>query len=371
MPLFKLTHSNLKLLFSFFFVLSTSASSTDLLVEKSNHFDGRHFFNQPLEPDMQSAWKVWWYYFTTPRVDAVPENPLPIQKLEWATWNALPADKVHVVRLGHSSLLLKLHGQQWLIDPVFSERASPLSFIGPKRFHPLPIDVDNMPMIDGVIISHDHYDHLDAGTIKRIYPKVKQFVTPLGVGKILKDFGVPAEKIKELDWHQSAIYAGVKLTAEPAQHFSGRGLFDRNTTLWASWVIESQVNADPVKIFYSSDSGYFEGFKKIGAKHGPFDLTMIDTGAWDKMWASIHMNPEESVQTHLDVQGKVMMPVHNSTFDLALHPWYEPLELVSAIGARQQVLLATPMMGEVYVVGSVPSTNPWWRNHMRQHPVAQ
>jgi L-ascorbate metabolism protein UlaG (beta-lactamase superfamily) len=141
-------------------------------------------------------------------------------------------------------------------------------------------------------------------------------------------------------------------------------LFDRNTTLWASWVIESQVNADPVKIFYSSDSGYFEGFKKIGAKHGPFDLTMIDTGAWDKMWASIHMNPEESVQTHLDVQGKVMMPVHNSTFDLALHPWYEPLELVSAIGARQQVVLATPMMGEVYVVGSVPSINPWWRKLM-------
>ena len=134
----------------------------------SNHFDGKQYFNQSAEPAMASPWKIWWYFLTAPRIDTSPEKPLPIQILDWTKWQALPADQVHVVRLGHSSMLMKLHGQQWLVDPVFSERASPLSFAGPKRFHPVPIDVDNMPMMDGVLLSHDHYDHLDAHTIERI-----------------------------------------------------------------------------------------------------------------------------------------------------------------------------------------------------------
>ena len=347
-----------------FVVLSTSALSTDTMKTASDHFDGTHFFNQPAEPAMASPWKIWWYFFTAPRVDTAPAKPLPVQTLDWSAWQALPADNVHVVRLGHSSMLMKLHGQQWLLDPVFSERASPLSFAGPKRFHPVPIDVDSMPMMDGLLLSHDHYDHLDASTIERIHPKVKQFVTALGVGKRLQGFGVPADKIIELDWHQSVQVAGVQFIAKPAQHFSGRGLFDRNTTLWASWVIESQSKPQAVKLYFSADSGYFEGFKKIGAQHGPFELVLMEAGAWDKNWAGIHMTPEQSVQAHLDVQGKVMMPVHNSTFELALHPWYEPLERVSALSQQRGVVLATPMMGEVYTVGSVPAVNPWWRPHM-------
>jgi L-ascorbate metabolism protein UlaG (beta-lactamase superfamily) len=347
-----------------FVVLSTSALSTDTMKNPSNHFDGKHFFNQPAEPAMASPWKIWWYFFTAPRVDTAPTQPLPVQTLDWMTWQALPPDKVHVVRLGHSSMLMKLHGQQWLLDPVFSERASPLSFAGPKRFHPVPIDVDSMPMMDGLLLSHDHYDHLDASTIERIHPKVKQFVTALGVGKRLQGFGVPAEKIIELDWHQSVEVAGVRFTAEPAQHFSGRGLLDRNTTLWASWVIESPSPPQAVKLYFSADTGYFEGFKKIGAQHGPFDLVLMEAGAWDRNWAGIHMTPEQSVQAHLDVQGQVMMPVHNSTFELALHPWYEPLERVSALSQERGVVLATPMMGEVYTVGTMPAVNPWWRPHM-------
>lgn len=342
-------------------VLSTAVLSSDVMKNTSAHFDGTHFFNQPAEPAMSSPWKIWWYFLTEPRVDTVPAQPLPVQFLTWSAWQDLPADKVHVVRLGHSSLLLKLHDQQWLVDPVFSERASPLGFAGPKRFHPVPIDLDNMPMMDGLLLSHDHYDHLDAATIKRIHPKVKRFITTLGVGKRLQDFGVPAEKIIELDWQQSARFSGVKITAEPAQHFSGRGLFDRNTTLWASWVIQSASS----KLYFSSDSGYFEGFKKIGEKHGPFDLALMENGAWDKMWAGIHMTPEQSVQAHIDVQAKVMMPVHNSTFELAMHPWYEPLERVTVAGQQRGVVMSTPMMGEVYTVGTAPALNPWWRKHMR------
>ncbi len=342
------------------FVLSTAALSTNSMNTPSDHFDGKRFFNQPIEPAMESPWKIWWYFLTATRTNTVPEKPLPVQTLTWSAWQELPEDKVHVVRLGHSSLLLKLHGQQWLVDPVFSERASPVRFAGPKRFHPVPIDVDSMPTLDGLLLSHDHYDHLDAATIERIHPKIKQFVPTLGVGKRLQDLGVPAHKIIELDWQESTRVAGVQITAEPAQHFSGRGLFDRNTTLWASWVIQSQSS----KLYFSADTGYFEGFKKIGEKHGPFDLALVETGAWDKMWAGIHMTPEQSIQAHLDVQAKVMMPVHNSTFELAMHPWYEPLERASAIGQARGVVLATPMMGEVYTVGTPPPLNPWWRQHM-------
>lgn len=354
-----------RLICATFFALSTAALGTGTMKTTSDHFDGKYFFNQLAEPQMESAWKIWWYFLTATRIDTVPAQTLPVQTLSWPKWQELPANNVHVVRLGHASLLLKLHGQQWLVDPVFSERASPLSFAGPKRFHPVPIDVNTMPMMDGLLISHDHYDHLDAATIERIHPKVKQFVTTLGVGKRLQGFGVPAEKITELDWHQSIRFSNVNITAQPAQHFSGRGLFDRNTTLWASWVIESQSDEHLTKLYFSSDSGYFDGFKKTGEKHGPFDLALIESGAWDKMWAGIHMTPEQSVQAHIDLQARVMMPVHNSTFDLALHPWHEPLERVTAVAQQRGTLLATPMMGEVYTVGTVPKVNHWWRAYMR------
>lgn len=344
--------------------LLMSACQTSTPYPMSDHYDGKHFHNQSVEPAMQSAWKIWWYFLTTTRVHTVPEQPLPVKTLSWADWESLSNSEVHVVRLGHSSLLLKLHGQQWLIDPVFGERASPVTFAGPKRFHPLPIDVDSMPPMDGVLLSHDHYDHLDAHTIERIHHKVKHFVTTLGVGERLKGFGVPAEKITELDWQQSTERGGVQITALPAQHFSGRGLFDRNTTLWASWAIQSHSAQQSAKLYFSADSGYFDGFKKIGTQHGPFDLALIEAGAWDKMWEGIHMTPEQSVQAHIDLQAKVMMPVHNSTFDLALHPWYEPMERVLAASLAKQVNLATPMMGEIYTVGQPPSNDPWWRKHL-------
>jgi L-ascorbate metabolism protein UlaG (beta-lactamase superfamily) len=327
----------------------------------SDHYDGSRFFNRTTEPTMQSTWRIWWYFLSAPRQHTAPENPLPVQTLSWTKWHALPNNEVHVVRLGHSSLLLNLHGQQWLIDPVFSERASPVGFIGPKRFHALPIDPASLPEMDGVLISHDHYDHLDAYTIEQIHPKVKQFVTTLGVGSRLKDMGVPSHKITELDWQQSKQWAHVEITAEPAQHFSGRGLWDRNTTLWASWVIRSHTQQQERKLYYSADTGYFKEFLAIGQRHGPFDLAIIEAGAWDKMWAGIHMTPEEAVQAHRDIQGKVLMPVHNSSFELALHAWHEPLERITIAAQTQAIPLATPMFGEVYTIGTPPPSQAWWR----------
>jgi L-ascorbate metabolism protein UlaG (beta-lactamase superfamily) len=326
----------------------------------SDHYDGERFFNVPQEPRNANTMKLWWYFFTAERVSTVPAAPVPIQRLGWDQWAALSPSQVHVVRLGHSSLLLKLHSQQWLVDPVFSDRVSPVSFIGPKRFHPVPIDVDTMPEMDGLILSHDHYDHLDAPTLQRIHPKVKQFVTTLGVGARLRDLGVPAEKITELDWQQSHTVGNLTISAQPSQHFSGRSLFDRNKTLWASWVLHSQQGKDSRKIYFSADSGYFQGFKAIGKKHGPFDLTLIECGAWDANWSGIHMTPEEGVQAHIDLGGKVMATVHNSTFDLALHEWRAPLDRSLAAAESKGITLASPMIGEVMTLGAAVPQNRWW-----------
>lgn len=326
----------------------------------SDHYDGERFFNVPREPQSASTWRIWWYFLTTERVGTVPVQPIPVQTLTWDTWRALTDTQVHVVRLGHSSLLLKLHTQQWMIDPVFSDRASPFSFAGPRRFHQVPIDVETLPELDGVLISHDHFDHLDAGTLKRIHPKVKRFVTALGVGARLRELGIPAEKITELDWHGSVQVGDVRLTAAPAQHFSGRGLFDRNRTLWASWILESSHASGTRKVYFSADSGYFAGFRDIGNRYGPFDLALIENGAWDAMWPGVHMTPEESVQAYLDVRGKVMMPVHNATFDLALHRWREPLDRVRALAQSRGVVLATPRIGQVMTLGDAVPDSPWW-----------
>ena len=252
--------------------------------------------------------------------------------------------------------MLKLEGQIVMIDPVFSDRASPIQWAGPKRFHQPPIATEDIEQIDVVIISHDHYDHLDKGTIKAIKDKVGTFLVPLNVGKHLVDWGVAAEKVVELDWWQSKQVGGVEFTATPTQHFSGRGLLDRDETLWASWVINSPES----KIFFSGDSGYFGGFKEIGEKFGPFDLTFIETGAYNRLWSEIHMMPEESVQAHLDLQGKVMVPIHNSTFDLAMHDWFEPLDRVSELSRQQQVTLSTPVVGEFVDVLNAPAENAWW-----------
>lgn len=296
---------------------------------------------------------AWQFAFDKP-AHTVPEGEIPVRTLTRA--QLLAAPDASLFRLGHSTLLMKLRGQFWLTDPVFAERASPLQWLGPKRFHQPPIGIEELPPIQGVILSHDHYDHLDRDAILRLAAKTSHFLTPLGVGDRLIAWGVDAAKVQQRDWWQSVHVGGIECVLTPAQHFSGRGLHDGNQTLWGSWV----VLADGLRVFFSGDSGYFDGFKTIGDTYGPFDLTLLETGAYDTQWPYVHMQPQETLQAHLDLQGQWLMPIHNGTFDLALHTWYEPFERIAALAAQQGVRLATPCMGEPFHLRQPHAGTHWW-----------
>ena len=324
------------------------------------HHTEKGFKNTALDfADEASLTGILYRYITETRVDALPTKTIPVQPLTASQLNALPAEQEVVVRLGHSSIYLQIAGQKWLIDPVFSERASPFSLLGPKRFHETPITLDELTNIDGVLISHDHYDHLDKKTVKALASKVKHFVVPLGVDKHLQDWGVETQKITAIDWWQSINITGLQITATPTQHFSGRGLMDKNQTLWASYVLKSSTSS----LYFSGDSGYFDGFKEIGERLGPFDLTMIETGAYDKDWPTIHMTPEQSLQAHIDLGGNTMLPIHNGTFDLAFHSWYEPLQRISTLATQQNIKLSTPIMGSIVDIQAIPESVSWWQEN--------
>lgn len=335
-------------------VVKQSGPEINERIKSSQQFTGEHFTNPKtidLNANLGATMKR--VLFEKPAF-ATPNVEIPVSPIDPASF---AEHKFALYRLGHSSILLKLGQEFWLIDPVFSERASPYQFMGPKRFHQTPISLEDLPEITGVIISHDHYDHLDKTAIQSLKDKVTHFVTPLGVGQQIQKWGVAEEKIHQLDWWQSISIGDSKLVATPAQHFSGRGLLDRNKTLWASWVIQHQ----DLKIFYSGDTGYFDGFKKIGERFGPFDITLMETGAYDKNWPEIHMTPEESVQAHIDLQGKNMLPVHNSTFDLAVHNWFEPFERAEAAAKTNDVNLVTPIVGEALPLDQSLNTSAWWK----------
>lgn len=293
------------------------------------------------------------FLFAKP-ANTVPGKPLPVHAL--SAEQLFEADDNSLFRLGHSTLLLKLGGQFWLTDPVFSERASPVQWAGPQRFHAPPIAIADLPPIHGVILSHDHYDHLDKAAVLALAERTTHFIAPLGVGDTLVSWGIPAGKVHQLDWWQSKHLDGVKLVATPAQHFSGRGMFDGNSTLWSSWVIETAHT----RLFFSGDSGYFKGFKEIGDLYGPFDLTMIETGAYDPQWPDVHMQPEESLQAHLDLRGKVLLPIHNGTFDLAMHAWHEPFERIVALARERELPIATPAIGKALSLTAPEAVEHWW-----------
>lgn len=300
---------------------------------------------------LQIAWQL---IFNKP-ADTVPARPIPVQSLSRVTLLAAPDRTLY--RLGHSTMLLKLRGEFWLTDPVFSERASPVQWMGPQRFHQTPIDIADLPAIKGVILSHDHYDHLDHAAIMQLAGKVEYFLTPLGVGDTLIRWGIPAAKVRQLDWWQSTSVDGLQLVATPSQHFSGRGLFDGNQTLWASWVIQD----GDMRVFFSGDTGYFDGFKTIGETYGPFDVTLIETGAYSKDWPDVHMQPEQTLRAHLDLRGKHLVPIHNGTFDLAMHAWQEPFDRIVMLAEQRAVSVSTPQMGEQLNLMEPQAGLRWWQ----------
>ncbi|WP_266170493.1 MBL fold metallo-hydrolase [Dyella subtropica] len=304
--------------------------------------------------------RIMWNVFFNKPAGTVPATPLPVQSLSRAQLDAAPDRSLF--RLGHSTLLLKLRGGYWLTDPVFADRASPFQWMGPKRFHAPPISLEELPPMRGVILSHDHYDHLDRATVLRLAATTEVFLTPLGVGDRLIDWGVDAAKVRQFDWWQGIDVDGLRLTATPAQHFSGRGLFDGNRTLWASWVIVD----DDLRLFFSGDTGYFDGFKTIGERLGPFDVTLLETGAYDSQWPYVHMQPVQTVQAHQDLRGRWLMPIHNGTFDLAMHRWQEPFEQVTALAAERGITLSTPRMGERLDLNAPRTGERWWRTFERE-----
>jgi L-ascorbate metabolism protein UlaG (beta-lactamase superfamily) len=287
-----------------------------------------------------------------------PLSPLPsMSPIE--AWARPIETGLRATWLGHSTVLLEIDGARVLTDPVWGERASPLSFAGPKRFQPVPVDVPALPPLDAVVISHDHYDHLDYPTILALAPRDVPFITSLGVGAHLQAWGIPPERIVELDWWESFTLArsGVSVTAAPSQHFSGRGIGSRNGTLWSSLVIRGPNHS----IFFSGDTGLTDEYDVIRARLGPFDLVMLEVGAFHPAWGDIHLGPENALIALGRLGGGAFLPVHWGTFNLAIHAWDDPAETLLRLGAGTGSRLVMPRIGQPIEPSHVERVEPWWR----------
>ncbi|MER7758454.1 MBL fold metallo-hydrolase [Streptomyces sp. NPDC097619] len=307
------------------------------------------------------------YFRKDERVRRAPAAAIPVHPTTLKDLSVPPASGLRLTWMGHSSVLAEIDGHRVLFDPVWGQRCSPFPFAGPKRLHPAPVPLASLGPVDVIVISHDHYDHLDMPTIKALADGDTVFAVPLGVGAHLEHWGVSPDRLHELDWNETARVGGLSLTATPARHFCGRGLRNQQHTLWASWAVAGERH----RIYHSGDTGYFPGFKDVGAEHGPFDATMIQIGAYSEYWPDIHMTPAEGMRAHLDLQGGtphgIFLPIHWGTFNLAPHPWAEPAEwsLDAAGDADQPVAL--PLPGAPFEPAGPLPTDPWWRPF--SHPL--
>ncbi len=306
----------------------------------------------PVQSEDFSFWGTLWK-FLNPSKSLEPQTPIPVVKTDL---RQLPADKTSLVWFGHSSYLLKTDGRVILVDPVFSGHAGPFSFMNRSFAGTDAYAASDFPEIDALLLTHDHYDHLDYKTILQFKEKTRFFYTSLGVGAHLERWGIPANKIVELDWWESQpISDSVTLTAAPARHFSGRK-FTRYQSLWSSFILQTSQ----YKIYLGGDSGYDAHFKEIGDRFGPFDLALLECGQYNMNWPLIHMMPEETVQASIDLKANVLMPVHWGKFKLAFHHWTEPIERTSFEAEKQKVTLATPRIGEVVTVGRYYPRKAWY-----------
>jgi L-ascorbate metabolism protein UlaG (beta-lactamase superfamily) len=288
-----------------------------------------------------------------------PSRPIPVEARAAADFAAPPASGLRLTWLGHATALVEIDGRRFLTDPVWGERVSPSTALGPRRFFAPPATLEALPALDAVLVSHDHYDHLDMATARTLFRRGTLFLVPLGVGAHLARWGIPAAQVRELDWGESLSVGGVTVSAAPARHFSGRGLLDRDRTLWCSWVLAGPRH----RVFYSGDSGYFDGYRDIGRTQGPFDATLMSLGAYGPTWPDIHMDPEELVRAQTELGGRLLVPVHWATFNLAFHPWNEPAERAAAAAARQGVRIAFPRPGQMLEPSAPPGPvfGDWWR----------
>ncbi len=319
----------------------------------SMYGDGRFHNALPMRDDMWLATKKW----LAGAEHREPNAALPLERRTRADYAQPPKSGLRISWFGHSSMLIEIDGKRVLTDPVWGERASPSSFFGPARFFEPPITLEELPELDAIVLSHDHYDHLDAESISRLSRLSRApFIVPLGVGAHLEYWGIEPERIRELEWWQDTQVGDLRLVCTPARHFSGRGFLDRNTTLWGSWSLVGSEH----RVFFSGDTGMFPGFAEIGEKLGPFDVTLIESGAYDPAWADVHLGPEQAVLAHQLLRGKVLMPVHWGTFNLALHAWTEPAERIIAAGRSAGIQTVVPRPGGRFEPSALPPFERWW-----------
>ena len=320
-------------------------------------FRNRH----PILPGLRDpdAAMPTWSDFLCPSGRGIPSRPLPaLNPLE--TWGRRPNSGLRVTWLGHSTVLIEIDGVRIITDPVWGPRASPLRLVGPKRFQPVPVALRAMPPVDLVIVSHDHYDHLDYPTIRALSRSDVPFVTSLGVGAHLESWGIAPDRITELDWWESHDVAnsGVRVTAAPSQHFSGRTVKTRNATLWSSFVVRSERHG----VFFSGDTGLTSEYSDIRTRLGPFDLVMLEVGAWNAAWGDMHLGPDNALKALALLGGSAFLPVHWATFRLGLHDWDQPAERLLELRPQSAARFIMPRLGEpVEPELASGQVEPWWR----------
>lgn len=317
----------------------------------SNYEDGGFVNKQPMWNDYTG----WITSLGDVSDHLEPESPIPVFD-RTAEVLSQPPQSLRVTWLGHSTMLFEMDGIRVLTDPIWGESPFPITWLGPQRWYAPPISLEELGSVDAVLISHDHYDHLDHPTIVAMASWDTKFITPLGVGAHLAYWGVPTEKIVELDWWEETKVGSLRVVATPSRHASGRHVLDQNRTLWASYAIIGQEH----RLMFSGDTGYFDDMKTIGDKYGPFDLVMIEVGAYHKTWPDWHIGPEQAIEAHRIMRGKLFLPIHWGLFNLALHGWTEPAERTLAAAQKAAVPVVMPIPGEPFELSNPPKLRKWW-----------